>query len=158
MAGTLMNIKRNTAIIIVVIAVLAIAVWIAVDINFFREISPVSPEPVEAPAVETGAGANYEIPSPSIPTIPVTGTTTPEIMEKRRALQEKETEAERARIARRAQAFELLKRAEVSLPSAEVNTPKAKVASTPPAPPIEDSEPPSAEAMKAMEEKGILSY
>ena len=147
-----MNIKKIIIIILITVVLLTAALLMVINVNFFKEISPVSQEPKGKPAAEERPKLNYAIPS----TAQISETAITGIIEKRKALQEKELEAERARSVRRAEAFARQKALEASLLSAESENSKKTV--TPPPPPQKETEPASAEEMKAMEKKGIISY
>ncbi len=150
-----MGIKKIITIILIMVSLLIAALLIVINANFFKEISYVSPESKEKPAAEEEPELNYAIPSTVIPTGQITETVITGIIEKRKALEEQELEAERVRNANRAEAFARQKQLEASLLSAESEGSKKTAASPSPQ---KDTEPPSAEEMKAMEEKGIISF
>ena len=155
-----MSIKKAATLIIITAVLITIIVLIFVNINFFKEISPLSPEPELKPAAET----EEPVPAYAIPpdaaltdTMPA-GQTIEDIInskkEKQKKLEEQELEAERIRNANRAEAFARQKELEAFLLRAE--TEESKKADEPILP-KKDIEPPSAEKMKEMEEKGIIS-
>ena len=150
-----MNIKKLITIIFITVTIFAAAFLIVINVNFFKEISSVSPEPKERPTEEEETELNYVIPSTTIPTGQITETAAAGIIEKRKVMREKELESERIRGANRAEAFARQKELEVSLMHAEIQEPQQAAG---PSLPKKYIEPPSAEEIKAMEKKGIISY
>jgi|GEM_PF-5766414 hypothetical protein len=151
-----MSIKKIMTAILIAVALMVIAFSIAININFFKEISPLSPEPEGKPVVEdTAPELNYAIPSAAAPTGQITVITIDGIVERRKALEERELEAERTRAIRRAEAFARQKEAENTLLSeVSINPQQAAVAS----PAKEEDTLPTDKEMKKMEEESIISF
>lgn len=147
-----MNTKKIIMIVVFAVTLLTIATFIMISVIFFKEISSVSPGSKNIPAAASETPeSTYQIPSKAV----ITSQTTEETMVKRKALPEIEALAARARTARRAEAFARQKELEASLLKPVVQD--AKKPTTPP-PPKKEIEPSSAEDLKAMEDKGIISY
>jgi hypothetical protein len=153
MAGTLMNIKKIMLIIVIAAALLTLAILILINIYFFREMPSASIESKEKPMAEEAANeTTAAIPSHEIPAGQSIEDFINRANEKQKNLRDRELEAERVRNANRAEAFARQKELEASLLHAESQE-------TAPSPlPKKETNPPSAEEMKALKEKGIISY
>ena len=133
-------------------ALLAITILVLINIYFFREMPPVPTEPKEKPAAEEESQATYAIPSNTIPPCASIDDVISKSNEKQKKLNDRELEAERTRNANRTEAFARQKALEATLLHAE-----SQGAGTSP-PPKKEAPPLSAEEMKALEKKGIISY
>lgn len=122
------------------ITITVIVLLVVINIAFFREITPAAPVSKEVPMIEEPQ-VSIAIPSPAIPAT----EQVVDITKRRKALEERELEAERNRAINRAQAMVQLKAQEAA-------------PSTSPLPVKAEARPPSAEELKELEKKGIISY
>jgi len=152
-----MDIKKIVMIVLIAVVLFTATLLIIININSLKKIPTVPSESKEESAAREEPELNYAIPAASIPARRITEITIAEIIEKRKALQEKESEAKRARSARRSEAFAHQKALEASLLSAGDENSK-KTATAAPTLPQKEIKPPSSEEIKAMEKRGIISY
>lgn len=147
-----MNIKKIMLTIIVTAALLIMVTLILVNIYFFRTMPPVSVEPKEKGAAEETAETTYNIPANAIPASQSIEDIINSANERKKNLEDRELEAQNTRNAIRAEAFARQKELEASLLRAE--------SQKEPPPPMPKKEPlsPSADELKALEKKGIVSY
>lgn len=135
--------RKIIIIISGLITFFVIALLFAINILFFREITPSVQLPKEAPAVEEPQ-LNIAIPSAAIPSTQEAAGMASTAPKRHRDLAEREAEAERIRAINRAQALAQLKAQESTPPS--------------PTPAKIETQPPSEEELKELEKKGIVSY
>lgn len=136
--------KKLIIIVAGVIVFLIIAILFAINVLFFREITPSVRQAAQAPVVAEEPVLNAAIPSSNIPTSEEITGLTDRAVKKRRVLEEREAEAERTRTINRAEALAQLKAQESAPPS--------------PAPAKIETQPPTTEELKELEKKGIVSY
>lgn len=122
-----------------VIVVSVIALLFVINILFFREMAPLAPS-VEAPVLEEPEMA-IAIPSTTIPA----AEQIIDVTQRRKELEERKLEAERARAINRAAALAQMKALEKSPPPSSL-------------PEKAEALPPSAEELSELEKKGIISY
>lgn len=120
-----------------------IVMLLAINIMFFREITPSAQPPKEEPAVEEPQ-LSIAIPSDMIPTTQEIVDLTANAAKKRKVLEERELEAERIRAINRAAAFAQMKELESNPPTSPL--------------PRKEVQPPSAEELSELEKKGVVSY
>ena len=151
-----MNIKKNIIIILIVAVLITIAIIAFVNINSLKETTTVSPESKERAVAEKVSVPANAVPANAVPSTKMIEDSVNKKEENLKILKEKEAEAERIRNTNRAEIFEQQKALESSLMNAE--TEGVKQAATPPLPKKKNANLPSAEELKAMEEKGVVSY
>ncbi len=145
-----MNTKKLILIFIIVILFTA-ALLTIININFFKELPLVSPEPKEETVAVESPKLNYAIPTTGL----IYEADITELTARRNAVREKEIKAGRARSIRRAAAFGQQKEAENTLLNAAHRDPKQTTVVLP----AEKKEtPPTDEDIKKLESEGILSY
>lgn len=124
-----------------VIVFSVIALLFIINILFFREITPAAVPPAAAQMPQEPE-VSVAIPSTAIST----AEQITDITKRRKDLEERELEAERIRAINRAAALAQMKAQEAALPPSS------------PLPEKMETKPPTAEELKEMEKKGIISY
>ena len=146
-----MDNKKIITVTVIVVSLLVVTILIFVNINLLKETgSTPLVESVKKPVESAAPELSYAIPRAVSKT---TNNVTAALADRRKAIEESEAELARKRTINRAEAFAKQKAMESSLLlNQDQNSTSA------PTTPKKDIKPPSAQEVKDLESKGIISY